>query len=205
MWSWSASSSSQRTRSAARLDASCSRVVAPLSRQWTVGAAAAAALALAVVQVVPVSRWLDSNASGLSVDRELSREGVLYRQTTAPGTSIAVTAAGAIAYFSGRPIVDLFGKMDPVVARGPQRTKEFRPGHDKWNYEYSIGVLRPPVVQGFLDVTTHELCELRTWGYQEIAYHSYVRRGYRGVDVPRLARGIRVRAGPPRGWPPGCS
>ncbi|TMK63229.1 MAG: hypothetical protein E6G07_03055 [Actinobacteria bacterium] len=170
------------------------------------GAAAAAVLALVVVQVVPVSRWIDANASGLVIDQQLSREGVLYRQTTTPGTSVATTSAGAMGYFSRRPVVDLLGKMDPVVARGRQRAKEYRPGHDRWNYDYSIGKLRPPVVAGFLHVTAHELCEIRAWGYREIAYHFYLRDGYRGVDVPRLGRGIRrLFGGRPAGWPPQCS
>ena len=58
---------------------------------------------------------------------------------------IAVHAAGQIPYYSQRSSIDLLGLNDPVIARGPRRTS-FYPGHDKWNYEYSIGQQLPDLI-----------------------------------------------------------
>jgi hypothetical protein len=62
-------------------------------------------------------------------------------------------AAGAIPYFSERFAIDLLGKSDVKIARmqaqgrsGLREITDFRPGHMKWDYDYSIGELQPDVV-----------------------------------------------------------
>lgn len=74
-------------------------------------------------------------------------------QIAKPQATIAVVAAGSIPYYSGLESIDLLGKNDPVVAAGPMRINSslfsignFRPGHNKWDYEYSIGVLKPDIL-----------------------------------------------------------
>jgi hypothetical protein len=86
-------------------------------------------------------------------NRLLTTLGLAARQITEPGAHVAAAAAGAIGYYSERPIVDLLGKSDRHIARIEmwQATREnpltyFLPGHLKWDYGYSIGVLRPEVV-----------------------------------------------------------
>jgi len=56
-----------------------------------------------------------------------------------------VHAAGQIPYFSRRRTIDLLGLNDAVVAHGP-RSAAFYPGHDKWNYAYSIAKLQPDLI-----------------------------------------------------------
>jgi hypothetical protein len=88
---------------------------------------------------------------------------------TTPDASIAVVAAGTIPYLTDRPAIDLLGKNDAVIARtethlpnAPMaRLTNFRPGHSKWDYSYSIGELEPDMIvqlwddadqaQGYLD------------------------------------------------------
>ena len=53
--------------------------------------------------------------------------------------------AGATPYFCDRPFLDLLGKSDRHIARLPP-AGPFLPGHNKWDYRYSIGELRPDVV-----------------------------------------------------------
>lgn len=73
---------------------------------------------------------------------------------TAPGARIAIDYAGTAPYFLDRPMIDLLGKTDPIVARTPAHRRvlglpayrEFYPGHLKWDYAHSIGQLRPDVV-----------------------------------------------------------
>jgi hypothetical protein len=58
---------------------------------------------------------------------------------------IAVHAAGQIPYYAERNTIDLLGLNDPIVARG-QGEGEFYPGHNKWNYYYSINELQPDLI-----------------------------------------------------------
>ncbi|MEJ5224191.1 MAG: hypothetical protein WHV44_07010 [Anaerolineales bacterium] len=82
-----------------------------------------------------------------------ARDGLILRTLTTPDATLAVTAAGNIPYFAERPAIDLLGKMDKVIAREESKVNErwdtlddFRAGHDKWDYAYSLGVLKPDVV-----------------------------------------------------------
>ncbi len=75
------------------------------------------------------------------------------QKITTPEASVAVVAAGAIPYFSERFAIDLLGKSDRKIARLPAQGRtglrgiaDFRPGHMKWDYAYSIGELKPDVV-----------------------------------------------------------
>ena len=54
-------------------------------------------------------------------------------------------AAGQIPYYSERTIIDLLGNNDRVLASGPPAAA-FAPGHNKWNYAYSLLELKPDVV-----------------------------------------------------------
>jgi arabinofuranosyltransferase len=72
---------------------------------------------------------------------------------TTPQAHIGVVAAGTTPYFSGRPAIDFLGKSDPKIAREPAHNtanwadlEKFRPGHMKWDYDYSIGELKPDVI-----------------------------------------------------------
>jgi hypothetical protein len=80
-------------------------------------------------------------------------EALALREITEPSATVALTRAGTIPYFSDRATIDLLGKTDKVVARersrvsaGLRRFIEFRPGHTKFDYDYSIGQQRPDVI-----------------------------------------------------------
>ncbi len=67
--------------------------------------------------------------------------------------TIAVVWAGAIPYFADRYAVDLLGKNDRTIAhqaahvsKGIFKYTGFYPGHNKWDFGYSVGELRPDVV-----------------------------------------------------------
>ena len=71
--------------------------------------------------------------------------GLHIAQNTSPQAVIAVHAAGQIPYYSERTTIDLLGLNDPVVALG-EGHGEFYPGHNKWDYDYSVGQLQPDVI-----------------------------------------------------------
>jgi hypothetical protein len=84
--------------------------------------------------------------------QEIEEALLLNRATTANAT-LAVVRAGTIPYFADRSSVDVLGKNDTHIAReqarmssGLGRFVEFRPGHMKFDYAYSIGRLQPDVV-----------------------------------------------------------
>lgn len=86
-------------------------------------------------------------------NEEHTHTGLDVRAITTADASIAVVSAGAISYFSERISIDLLGKADKVIAQGDPRPirgisddQDFRPGHNKWDYAYSIGQLQPDLV-----------------------------------------------------------
>jgi hypothetical protein len=180
------------------------------------GRAAAAVSVIAVgllvtlaVDVNPGRYWARVNAQSLFFDAGTARYGLVLNRLTPPGTRIAMSAAGATAYFSRRPGVDLLGKVDKVIARSNNRAIEFRPGHSKWNYAYSLGRLRPEVVAELFVATPRELCDIARWGYRQVAPNFYVRRGVPGIDPAVLGAAIsrtgfwRIpQPAPPRGCVP---
>jgi len=141
------------------------RTVLQLARWETTGATRISQLA---VLLVAAAVFVNSNASlGLvSLPEAFLRQrpvyasgnernvsiGLFLRSITDEEATIAYVAAGAAPYFAGRQAVDLLGKTDPYVARLPMRIsstaplEEYRPGHMKWDYGYSIGQLRPDIV-----------------------------------------------------------
>ncbi len=115
---------------------------------------------------------------------------------TTPDARVGVVAAGAIPYFSQRFAIDLLGKSDVKIARmDAQGSKslrsiaDFRPGHMKWDYDYSIGELEPDVVA-------------QLWGDTEAA-QAYLERYYIGGGAGSLntagdALYYSLRRGSPR-------
>lgn len=117
-------------------------------RRWAppwIAAFGIVALTILLISGAPWYRWVGDNSPLLRSDIRRARAGLAIARFTSPEATIAVHAAGQIPYYSGRRAIDLLGLNDPVIARGPRRTA-FYPGHDKWDYEYSIGQLQPDLI-----------------------------------------------------------
>lgn len=106
-------------------------------------------------------------------NKEDTRIALAVRKSTTPDATVAVVTAGAIPYFSERPCLDLLGKNDAYIAQLPAHTaetlEEIRPGHMKWDYDYSIGELKPDMI-------------VQLWGDKEIAYE-YIEEFYTVIEV----------------------
>jgi hypothetical protein len=76
----------------------------------------------------------------------MAKAGLALRQSTLPQTTIGAFWAGTLPYFAERPVVDMLGKNDEQVARLPARPGSHHPGHNKFDYRYSLGVLRPDLL-----------------------------------------------------------
>ena len=105
-------------------------------------------LALGVLLIISGEPWFNyaiDNAPLLKADIRRVKLGLHIAQNTAPEAVIAVHAAGQIPYYSERTTIDLLGLNDPTIAMGDAHG-EFYPGHNKWDYEYSINELQPDVI-----------------------------------------------------------
>ena len=105
-------------------------------------------LALIVLIIISGEPWFNysiDNAPLLKADIRRVKLALHIAESTSPDAVIAVHAAGQIPYYSERTTIDLLGLNDPVVAKG-QGHGEFYPGHNKWDYGYSIDQLQPDLI-----------------------------------------------------------
>jgi hypothetical protein len=116
--------------------------------------AAVAAVATGVIVISMSSgsagwvQWAGEDQWAASGNRLNAERGEALRQATAPDAVIAFSVAGAPAYWADRDSLDLLGKSDATVAKGVNRV--FYPGHNKWDYGYSVLQLKPDVVTEFV-------------------------------------------------------
>lgn len=127
---------------------------------------------LTVALVVTISgSSLGQWATGTNIrsgvgERNGTALGIALRQSLPAEASTAVIGAGAIAYFSSLPSVDVLGKMDATIATmGPVPGVPDIPGHMTWDYQHSICDLRPEVVVQLFRTTAAELATVRGCGY----------------------------------------
>jgi len=90
-------------------------------------------------------KWIYQNSPMLNSDISRVEKGLLIKNLTEDDAIIAAHAVGQISYYSHRNIIDLLGKSDSVIAFSKPVT-EFRPGHNKWDYKYSIIDKNPDLV-----------------------------------------------------------
>ncbi len=93
----------------------------------------------------------------------------------ADNATIGVIWAGAIPYYIDNRVVDFLGKSDRYIANLPPRVSGYwsRPGHNKYDLNYSIIHLRPTYIQR----TRWDEDDLSGW----VAMH-YVKAEYFGMD-----------------------
>jgi arabinofuranosyltransferase len=120
-----------------------------------------------------IERWqFDRKPDYIAGNEHNLRIALALQATTRPGTSVAVIGAGTIPYMlPDHYAIDILGKTDPVIARGPIRPSlgipdvaflqpgnenRMRPGHMKWNYAHTIGELKPDVIVSLWDETKKE-------------------------------------------------
>lgn len=119
------------------------------------------------------------------------------REATTPEATLAVVRAGTIPYFADRYSIDLLGKNDAHVARGPVRMPrrdlrftDFRPGHMKTDFAYSIGERRPDAILQLRQRTDEAKPFLREYVDRLLDDDcAYIRRESPNIVWPRLPAG----------------
>lgn len=177
----------------------CDRVLTDLWRAqpWRVNPAPAAryaltlglvAISLLVISGGPWFRWQADNAPLLQADIRRVKLGLFIAQYTSPGATIAVHAAGQVPYYSQRRTIDLLGLNDPVVAREPA-SGPFYPGHDKWDYAYSILHLKPDLIADRWIKLGPFMKDVKE--YRELDNGMYVRKDSTLLDISGLSQEYR--------------
>lgn len=158
-------------------------VLPMMPRARLAGLVTLTASTLVAVNGLAYTLWLNHNAFFAADDAWATRYGLALRSATAADATIGVTWAGAIPYFSHRPTVDLLGKSDRVVARRPrQAAVGFEPGHDKWDYEYSVGEVRPDLVAQLWHASDRDRLAIQRSGYDPLGPWLFARADTTRVD-----------------------
>lgn len=148
--------------------------------------AALAAIGVMVAMWLPgqlqaLGSWALRNAAQYRDEARYARLGLLLAEATSPDVRIAVAAAGATPYFSRLPTEDLLGKNDGHVAK-LSPIGVFSPGHDKWDYRYSLGKKNPAIIVELLDVSDEDRRLVDELGFVKLENSLWVRAGAPGVD-----------------------
>ena len=124
----------------------------------------------------PLAKWtLIKRPVFVSGTERYVNLGLLLNRITEEEAKIAVVTAGNIVYFAEREGIDMLGKSDRVIAHSLPHENSgvldnvediFRPGHNKWDYEHSIGQLRPDIVAQIWGSTREAAPYLEEGGYE---------------------------------------
>lgn len=108
-----------------------------------------------------------------SADAQMSNWGKELGEVTSEDAVIAVVWAGAPVYYSNRPAVDLLGKndrriakMEPPLTEPGTWNEKFVPGHNKWDFDWSIATLKPDLIFQYVELSG-EKEKIRKLGYVE--------------------------------------
>jgi hypothetical protein len=148
-------------------------------------------LALIVLIIISGEAWFNysiDNAPLLKADIRRVKLALHIAENTSPEAVIAVHAAGQIPYYSQRTTIDLLGLNDPIVAKGLGHG-EFYPGHNKWDYDYSIGQLQPDVIaDNFVPLAAFMLGNER---YTKLNNGIYIRNDSTFINANGLSKEYR--------------
>ncbi len=106
---------------------------------------AATVLSLGGLSLLASTQDVNLNHSSSDAQRAL---GIWLNEHTPKDFKIAVFAAGAVSYYAHeREIVDLFGLNDVTIAHTDiDNFGEGLAGHEKYNYDYVLGEVRPEII-----------------------------------------------------------
>ncbi|MGD8375327.1 MAG: hypothetical protein PVF68_04235 [Acidobacteriota bacterium] len=125
------------------------RLGLPLRWQAAVSALAVGAMALQLTTFSPARLASDNGGPEAG-----TVAGILIERNTSTEASVGVIAAGAVSYFSRRPVIDMLGKSDARIAHAPRRAA-FPRGHDKFDFDYVLG-RKPDLIVTFFPEETVE-------------------------------------------------
>ena len=96
-----------------------------------------------------------------------------------------------LSYYIDRPTIDLLGKSDRVVAKGPPvreqvqskyNFSDFFPGHNKWNFKYSIGELLPDIIVRSSE-DSEFIKQTESNGYEKYCIKNYIQNRTSRISI----------------------
>ena len=109
-------------------------------------------------------RWILYGGMHVKDDFNIYQQSIYLKKITTEKAVIATVMAGTPAYYSERSMIDLLGKSDREIASRKPIGK-MHPGHNKWDYNYSVGLLRPDIIFQLWGTTDKEEKMFLEWGY----------------------------------------
>ena len=124
---------------------------------------------------LPFGGWLAQNAAQYKDEANYTRIGLLIRETTPESLRLAVAAAGATPYYARRPTEDLLGKNDAHIAKLEPKGV-FSPGHDKWDYQWSLGERKADLIVETVDVNEKDDAYIESLGFEKMPNEMRLRK-----------------------------
>jgi hypothetical protein len=147
--------------------------------RWRRRAATAGGVAALILNAINALGLIGFGVRG---DTRFSHLGLLMGKTFPPGTTALHYWYGQPSYYSalfGIRSIDGLGKIDAVVAKSSPKLG-FKPGHDRWNNEHSIGHLQPDLIINMPCPSLHDTAFDCTGVWNEVT----VRYGYVPFTAP---------------------
>jgi hypothetical protein len=107
--------------------------------------------------------------SYFSPNSSLIQQSVDLARISKPNAKVAVVWAGIPGYYGERRMIDMLGKSDEVIANQSPRSNIIIPGHNKWDYGWSIAQLRPDIVLQFWEQRPSNE-QMERWGYMQFCW-----------------------------------
>lgn len=151
-----------------------------------IAAVAWVCLTVAITSGASWVRHLREGSSEFFGERFHAIHGMRIEQATQPGATVALIQAGNEGYYCHRALIDQLGKSDRHIALEDSIAGDWKPGHSKIDQEYSIGQLRPDVVDEVYMRTWGDYTPMKAWGYGAASLNLWVRMDSKLVDVRQI-------------------
>lgn len=132
--------------------------------------AAGALVVLMSTGFIGISAWATSGGLHVADDAAITDLSLNLKSASDEDAVIATVWAGAPGYYLDRQLIDLLGKSDSRIAKSRPASWPLYPGHNKWDYDYSIGEMRPDLVISLWSPTSEDLENMRSWGYSTFCW-----------------------------------
>ena len=155
------------------------------SKRTLLSLASGALLVLTSTSFCGIWSWLGSGGFHVADDAAMT-DLVLHLNRASEDAVTATVWAGSPGYYLEGQIIDLLGKSDRTIAESEPASWPLYPGHNKWNYEYSIGELRPDIVIDLWTPTKRDLNNMEAWGYSTFCWPSVPFKSYQLTESAQI-------------------
>ena len=147
---------------------------------------------LTATSYIGLRNWAETGGLHVRDDAAMTDLVLFLRDASDADATFATVWAGSPGYYLQRPVIDLLGKSDSRVAKARPSSWPLYPGHNKWDYDYSILELQPDVVIDLWSATADDLSKLEDWGYSPYCWSTVPFRSYVLTESSRIQRSALI-------------